>query len=102
MEAKRYAEAEQELRVAVAQSPRNLAAHDLLARLYRIHLDRPSDAFAHEGRALSLRHELAARQRAGARKLPLTAAPALEVSSSPSTRPPELQLPTPNPQPPVP
>lgn len=74
MEAERYAEAEQELRVAVAQSPRNLAAHELLARLYRFHLERPSDAFAHEGRAGSLRHELAAQRRAGASKLQLAGA----------------------------
>ncbi len=66
METKRYAEAEQELRVAVAQSPRNLTAHELLGRLYRQHLERPAEAFAHEGRSLSLRHELAARRRAGA------------------------------------
>jgi predicted AlkP superfamily phosphohydrolase/phosphomutase/tetratricopeptide (TPR) repeat protein len=65
METSRLAEAEQELRVAATQSPRNLVAHELLGRLYRQHLDRPQDAFAHEGRALSLRHELAARQRAG-------------------------------------
>ena len=64
MKAKRFAEAEQELRVAVAQSPRNLAAHESLGRLYRQHLDRPRDAFAHEGRARSLRHEVAARKRA--------------------------------------
>jgi predicted AlkP superfamily phosphohydrolase/phosphomutase/tetratricopeptide (TPR) repeat protein len=63
MESKRFAEAEQELRVAVSQSPRNLAAHELLGRLYREHLDRPGEAFAHEGRAASLRNELAARQR---------------------------------------
>ncbi len=65
METKRFAQAEQELLVAVAQSPRHLAAHELLGKLYRQHLDRPAEAFAHEGRALSLRHELAARQRAG-------------------------------------
>ena len=65
METNRFAEAEQALRVAVSQSPRNLAAHELLGRLYREHLDRPADAFAHEGRASSLRLELAARQRAG-------------------------------------
>ena len=70
METSRFAEAEQELRVAVAQSPRNLAAHELLGRLYRQHLDRPADAFAHEGRARSLRHELAARRRAGCRPWP--------------------------------
>ena len=61
MQTKRFAEAEQELRVAVVQSPRNLVGHELLGRLYREHLDRPADAFAHEGRALSLRNELAGR-----------------------------------------
>jgi tetratricopeptide (TPR) repeat protein len=66
MEADKFPEAERELLVAVAQSPRNLAAHELLGVLYRQHLHRPADAFAHEGRALSLRHELAERERAGA------------------------------------
>ena len=65
MKMERFAEAEQALRVAVTQSPRNLAAHVSLGRLYREHLERPADAFAHEGRANSLRLELAARQRAG-------------------------------------
>lgn len=60
----RFAEGEKELLVATAQSPRNLAAHELLGQLYRQHLNRPADAFAHEGRALSLRNELAARDRA--------------------------------------
>ena len=64
MKTKRFAEAEQELRVAVAQSPRNLAAHELLSELYRDCLNRPQDAFAHEGLARSLRHELAAQKRA--------------------------------------
>jgi predicted AlkP superfamily phosphohydrolase/phosphomutase/tetratricopeptide (TPR) repeat protein len=63
MERSRFEEAEKELLVAVAQSPRNLAAHELLGRLYRQHLNRPADAFAHEGRALSLRNELLARRR---------------------------------------
>ena len=66
MQTKRFAEAEKELLVAAAQSPRNLVAHELLGRLYRQHLSRPADAFAHEGRALSLRHELAARRQARA------------------------------------
>jgi len=65
MQTRRYAEAEQALRVAVSQSPRNLAAHEFLGRLYRQHLNRPEDAFAEEGRARSLRHELSARRRAG-------------------------------------
>jgi tetratricopeptide (TPR) repeat protein len=55
--------ADQELRVAVAQSPRNLAAHEALARLYRLHLNRPEEAFAHEGRARSLRNEIEERRR---------------------------------------
>jgi predicted AlkP superfamily phosphohydrolase/phosphomutase/tetratricopeptide (TPR) repeat protein len=63
METNRPAEAEQELRVAVAQSPRHLAAHELLGRLYREHLGRPAEAFAHEGRARALRHELAVLRR---------------------------------------
>jgi len=58
MESKRFAEAERELLVAVSQSPRHIAAHELLAKLFREHLDRPADAFAHEGRARSLRHEM--------------------------------------------
>src|SRR6185436_68326 len=49
METRRFADAERELQVAVAQSPRNLAAHTALGTLYRLHLDRPADAFAHEG-----------------------------------------------------
>lgn len=62
LEQQRFAEAEQELRVAVAQSPLNLIAHEMLAKLYRQHLNRPDDAFAHEGRARSLQLELSARQ----------------------------------------
>ncbi len=57
-----FPEAEQALRVAVAQSPRNLVAHEALAKLYRHHLNRPEDAFAHEGRARSLQNELALQQ----------------------------------------
>jgi predicted AlkP superfamily phosphohydrolase/phosphomutase/tetratricopeptide (TPR) repeat protein len=57
-----FPEAEQALRVAVAQSPRNLVAHEALAKLYRQHLNRPEDAFAHEGRARSLQNELALQQ----------------------------------------
>ncbi len=68
METKRFGEAEQELLVAVSQSPRNLGAHELLGKLYREYLDRPTDAFAHEGLARSLRHELAAQKRAHASK----------------------------------
>ena len=64
METKQFAEAEQELRVAVAQTPRHLVAHEALAKLYRQHLNRPADAFAHEGRAGALRNELAERKRA--------------------------------------
>jgi predicted AlkP superfamily phosphohydrolase/phosphomutase/tetratricopeptide (TPR) repeat protein len=72
METSRFAEAEQELRVAVAQSPRNLTAHTSLGKLYRQHLNRPDEAFAHEGRALSLRHELDTRLHA---KIPTTDIP---------------------------
>jgi tetratricopeptide (TPR) repeat protein len=62
MEIGRLTDAEKELKVAVAQSPRNLAAHDLLAKLYRQLLERPADAFIHEGKAQSLRNELTAQQ----------------------------------------
>jgi len=68
MATQRPIEAEQELLVAVSQSPRHLAAHEALAQLYRLHLDRPAEAFAQEGRARSLRHELAALRRAGKTK----------------------------------
>ena len=57
----RFAEAEKALLVAVAQSPRNLVAHEALAKLYREHLNQPEAAFAHEGRSRTLRHELATR-----------------------------------------
>jgi tetratricopeptide (TPR) repeat protein len=88
METGRFAEAEQELRVAVSQSPRNLAAHELLARLYRQHLNRPDEAFGHEGRAMSLRHELAAQRRAatGAQtSIPLPARAAVESGAAGSS-----------------
>lgn len=58
---KRFAEAEAALQVAVSQSPRNLAAHEALATLYRLHLNRPEAAFAHEGRVRSLQNELTLR-----------------------------------------
>ena len=64
METTRFAEAEQELRVAIAQAPRHMVAHEALAKLYRQHLNRPAEAFAHEGRAGALRNELAERKRA--------------------------------------
>jgi tetratricopeptide (TPR) repeat protein len=60
----RYAEAEKALLVAVAQNNRNLSAHEALGTLYREHLHQPEKAFGHEGRAMSLRHALASRQRA--------------------------------------
>lgn len=63
LETKQFDAAEQELKVAVAQSPRHLAAHELLGRLYRQHLHRPEEAFAHEGKARSLRNELETRRR---------------------------------------
>lgn len=78
VEQQRYAEAEAALRVAVAQSPRHLAAHEALARLYRDQLRRPAEAFAHEGRAQSLKHELAERQQTetnNARRDTVAAAP---------------------------
>jgi predicted AlkP superfamily phosphohydrolase/phosphomutase/tetratricopeptide (TPR) repeat protein len=100
MDTKQYSEAEQELRVAVAQSPRNLAAHELLGQLYRSHLDRPADAFAHEGRARSLRHELAAQRRAGISGV-ASAAPV--ASTSPQTKPvSQTQIPHPLPSLPAP
>ena len=64
METKQFAAAEQELCVAVAQAPRHLLAHETLAKLYRQQLNRPADAFGHEGRAGALRNELAERKRA--------------------------------------
>lgn len=63
METGRFAEAETELRVAVAQNRRHLVAHELLGKLYRQHLNRPTEAFVHEGLAQSLRMELATRRR---------------------------------------
>ena len=80
METNHLAGAEAELRVAVAQSPRNLTAHESLGKLYRRQLNRPAEAFAHEGRALSLRNELAARQRSGESALPVAA----EVEAPPA------------------
>jgi len=65
VEVGRFEDAEKELLVAVAQSPRNLAAHDALGRLYRDRLGRPAEAFAHEGRARSVRNELETQQRSG-------------------------------------
>jgi predicted AlkP superfamily phosphohydrolase/phosphomutase/tetratricopeptide (TPR) repeat protein len=85
METKRFAEAEQALLVAVAQSPRNLVAHELLARLYRDHLDRPNEAFAQEGRARSLRHELA-QQLAGSARVDATPETPATCTKSPSMR----------------
>jgi predicted AlkP superfamily phosphohydrolase/phosphomutase/tetratricopeptide (TPR) repeat protein len=64
VEAGRFGDAEKELLVAVSQTPRNLVAHEALAKLYRKHLNRPADAFAHEGRAGALRNELLERKRA--------------------------------------
>jgi predicted AlkP superfamily phosphohydrolase/phosphomutase/tetratricopeptide (TPR) repeat protein len=78
MECGKFAEAEQELRVAVGQSPRNLFAHELLGRLYRGPLGRPDDAFGHEGRARSLRHELTQQAMGGK-----AADAAAEISDSP-------------------
>ncbi len=67
LETNLFPEAEQALRVAVAQSPRNLMAHEALAKLYRHHLNRPEEAFAHEGRTRSLQNELTLRQASDAK-----------------------------------
>jgi len=91
MQTKRFAEAEQELRVAVAQSPRNLAGHELLGRLYREHLARPADAFAHEGRALSLRNELAGRGVSGRVERGASERPSVDAPRSPRSDAPTLQ-----------
>lgn len=80
LEQHRFAEAESELLVAVAQSPRHLIAHETLAVLYRRHLSRPEAAFAHEGRAQSLRNELTERQRNGGQD---SAAPFNTIPSAP-------------------
>ncbi len=90
LETGNVADAERELQVAVAQSPRNLAAHEALGRLYRQHLGRPDDAFAHEGRALSLRHELAARLRSNAPTLQRSYAPTLPRSGAATTFGPDV------------
>ena len=47
-------ESEQAARVAVAQVPGFVKAHALLGLLYRKHLNRPADAFLHEGIAKTL------------------------------------------------
>ena len=102
MKSGRFAEAEQELKVAIAQSPRNLAAHEFMAELYREHLNRGTEAFAHEGRARSLQNELGLQLRTaagetGARtreKLPLSEADPPEHASKsvPAAFGPEVQL----------
>jgi predicted AlkP superfamily phosphohydrolase/phosphomutase/tetratricopeptide (TPR) repeat protein len=71
LEKQMFGEAEQALRVAVSQSPRNLVAHEALAKLYRHHLNRSEEAFAHEGRARSLQLELAARPSAAPAAAPV-------------------------------
>jgi predicted AlkP superfamily phosphohydrolase/phosphomutase/tetratricopeptide (TPR) repeat protein len=80
MESKRFAEAEKEFQVAIAQSPRNLVANEWLGRLYREHLGRPEEAFAYEGRALSLRNEHALRSRATVSVPSITHDPAKEAT----------------------
>ena len=77
MQTGQFDAAEQELRVAIAQSPRNLTAHESLGKLYREHLTRPDEAFVHEGKARSLRHELETRRQVNE----LT--PAIDRSESP-------------------
>jgi predicted AlkP superfamily phosphohydrolase/phosphomutase/tetratricopeptide (TPR) repeat protein len=83
LETKRFDDAERELLVAVSQSPRHIAAHDSLARLYREHLIRPADAFAHEGRARSLRNEIAAVKRERAETVRMAADGSKDLSPSP-------------------
>jgi len=82
-----FAAAEQELLVAAAQSPRNLSAHEALGLLYRQHLNRPGEAFAHEGRALSLRHELATRQQPNHAPPARMEFPQAKVVVEPASRP---------------
>ena len=82
METRRYDDAERELLVAVSQSPRHIAAHDLLAKLYRDHLNRPADAFAHEGRARSLRNEMSAARRENVDAVGRTSSRAEETTSA--------------------
>jgi len=83
LETKRIDDAERELLVAVSQSPRHIAAHHLLAKLYREHLNRPADAFAHEGRARSLRNEVAAVKRERAETVRIAADGSKDLSPSP-------------------
>jgi predicted AlkP superfamily phosphohydrolase/phosphomutase/tetratricopeptide (TPR) repeat protein len=93
VETKRFDDAERELLVAVSQSPRHIAAHELLAKLYREQLNRPADAFAHEGRAQSLRNEISIQsQKENPKGIPPsnpglrgTSYPGLEGVESPST-----------------
>lgn len=66
LETGRLHEAETELKVALAQQPRLVPAHAALGKLYREHLDRPAEAFVHEGKAMSLRNELRQQRRAAA------------------------------------
>lgn len=90
----RFTEAEQALRVAVAQSPRHLTAHETLAKLYRQHLDRPDEAFAHEGRARSLQNELALRRTdEGKSAFPGNSASKAQVSPAFSLRQPNAVVP---------
>lgn len=56
--------AETELKVAVTQHTYHLAAHEHLGKLYREHLNRPADAFEHEGKANAIRYERDAARRA--------------------------------------
>jgi predicted AlkP superfamily phosphohydrolase/phosphomutase/tetratricopeptide (TPR) repeat protein len=98
MEAGRFLDAEKELLVAIAQSPRNLAAHECLGQLYRDQLNRPNEAFAHEGRARSLRNELALREHNSQTSLHSTAelrasTPRSQPAQSPSKD--EVEVPAP-------
>lgn len=93
-----HADAEKALLVALAQNNRTIAAHEALGKLYREHLGQPDKAFAHEGRAMSLRHRVNAHRRgeqtmnATPQETPppgeaLAADPAAEAASDPLVAP---------------
>ncbi|HXU77500.1 MAG TPA: alkaline phosphatase family protein [Methylomirabilota bacterium] len=87
MEMRRFTEAEQALKVAIAQSPRNLVAHDVLGKLYR-QTNRAAEAFPHEGRARAIRHEITERRRARAGgSLPARAVVARAPETTPTDQP---------------
>jgi tetratricopeptide (TPR) repeat protein len=73
--------AEKELQVALAQYPGLVRAHETLARLYREHRPDPAKAFAHEGRARSMRIEARTHRQSSAQ-------PARSKGAKPSPLPP--------------